>query len=184
MFEKLIAAAEAHPLLMAALIWPFVTAILTVLFKPRSAEEYAELAKNWPRLAAFWRFLGAIGLDIPKAVQSLQEFIKPRGPMLVFAMLGLVLTTTSCTPGQRAVARTVLGIIETTCIIAHQDLPDEEVAKVCGLAGPFIEPMKDVLAESRRVTAREAAFAAARQLELDTQREKAGCGGYRDGGLR
>lgn len=65
--------------------------------------------------------------------------------------------------------RTLLDLAETTCIVAHQDLPDADVAKACGLAEPFFEPMRNVLASSRQVSAKAAVDAAARQRDLDVK---------------
>lgn len=73
--------------------------------------------------------------------------------------IGISAATEGCTPGQRQVARTVLDIANTLCIVANQALPDEEVAKVCGLAGPLIAPMKEVLAGSRSASAQAVAGA-------------------------
>ncbi len=73
--------------------------------------------------------------------------------------LGLVASHVACTPGQRESARTVLDVAKTLCIIAHQALPDHEVAQVCGIAEPLFGPMRDVLAGARTASAQAVAGA-------------------------
>ncbi len=65
----------------------------------------------------------------------------------------------SCTPGQRADARTVLDITKTLCIIANQALPDTDVAKICGITAPLFDPMRDVLSGARAASAQAVAGA-------------------------
>lgn len=72
--------AAAHPELMAAIVWPVLSAVITALFKPRTPEEYAALATNWPRLAAFLQLVGALGIDPVKAVVALKKI--PKGKSL------------------------------------------------------------------------------------------------------
>lgn len=80
--DKFAAWAEAHPYLMAAVVWPFVLALLTILLKPRSREEYARIATMRP-VAFFSRFVvllqlvGALGLDPVKVVKLLQKIVSP-----------------------------------------------------------------------------------------------------------
>ena len=72
---------------------------------------------------------------------------------------GLLLAALACTPGQRQAARTALDIIQATCVIANQALGDEKVAEICGIAGPLIDPMKQILASSRTASAQAVAGA-------------------------
>lgn len=70
---------EAHPVLAGLLFtifWPLVTGIVTGLFKPRSAEEYAKIAAVSPRLAGFLRLVGAIGFDFPKMLEAVGQVIR------------------------------------------------------------------------------------------------------------
>ncbi len=60
---------QANPVLFSVVLWPFITAIFTQLFKPRTAAEYA--AMN-PRVAAVLRGIGALGIDAPKLLESLR----------------------------------------------------------------------------------------------------------------
>jgi len=67
---------------------------------------------------------------------------------LAFSILAIAMMW-SCTPGQRSIAKDALAIADTLCIIAHQELPDTDVAKACGIAGPAFGPMQKVLSEAR-----------------------------------
>lgn len=62
---------ENHPAVVAA-VWPLLTLILTALFKPRTPEQYAAMP---PRLAAFFKLLGALGLDGPNVVDAIRQGI-------------------------------------------------------------------------------------------------------------
>lgn len=63
---------EANPVLFSVVVWPLVTAIITGLFRKRTAEEYAAMP---PRVAAFMRFIGAIGFDAPKALETVRLLV-------------------------------------------------------------------------------------------------------------
>lgn len=78
--SSLFAFASAHPALMVAIVWPLLTAVLTAIFKPQTPEQYARLASKHPRLADFWRFIGAIGLDPVKAAMVLQQLFSASAP--------------------------------------------------------------------------------------------------------
>jgi hypothetical protein len=77
----------------------------------------------------------------------------------VAALLISALSLSQCTPGQREGARTALDITQTLCVIANQVLPDTSIAQICGIAGPLIDPMKDILASARTASARAASAA-------------------------
>ena len=66
----------------------------------------------------------------------------------------LVAALVACTPEQRQDAKTVLDVVKVTCIIANQALSDTEIASVCDVVGPYLSPMRDVLASARDTTAR------------------------------
>ncbi len=87
------------------------------------------------------------------------------------ALAALVAVPVACTPGQRGDAASVLDVVKTACIIAHQVLPDTDVARVCGIAGPLLGPMRDILTSAR--TASAPAVAASRT---------AACAPAKDGG--
>jgi len=73
--------------------------------------------------------------------------------------LAFGLAVAACTPAQRQGARTVLDVAQVLCVIANQALPEGDVARVCGITGPLIGPMRDVLAGARTASARAAAQA-------------------------
>lgn len=54
-----------------------------------------------------------------------------------------------CTPDQRGYARTALDVVQAACIIANSALPESKIADVCGITGPFLGPMKDLLAAQK-----------------------------------
>lgn len=66
-----------------------------------------------------------------------------------FVLIGVM----ACTPGQRQAASSALDVLETLCIISNQAMPDAKVAEICGITGPFIKPMQDILAGARHETA-------------------------------
>lgn len=87
------------------------------------------------------------------------RLIATLGCVAIVAMPALVISEGGCTPGQREAARSALDIVQVACVIAHQALPDSEVAKVCGITQPFLDPMKEVLASSRLASAQQVAAA-------------------------
>ncbi len=84
---------------------------------------------------------------------QMRDASKKAGLMLVLvgggAILAALLGAEGCTPGARQDARTAIEVAKTACIVAHQFLPDTEVAKVCDVANPLFGPMQDILASSR-----------------------------------
>lgn len=58
-----------------AIAWPIATAVLNVILRTRTPEQWVERCESHPRLAAFTRFLRATGLDPVKMVQSIGEFV-------------------------------------------------------------------------------------------------------------
>ncbi len=66
---------DRHALLMGVLgsiFWPTITGIVTALFKPKTPEQYAAMPK---RLAAFLKFVGAIGFDVPNTLEAVRQGI-------------------------------------------------------------------------------------------------------------
>ncbi len=159
----------AHP----ELVWPLLTALITLLFKPRTPGEYAAIAARWPRVAALLQLIGALGLDVPKVVEAVRKVVTgtsdppkkppPAGPsIMAFGLVVLLASQTSaCALFSPRTLRSVLDITQTACIIAHQELPESDVAKACDVADELIPPMRRVLAESRKASAEAAAKASA-----------------------
>jgi hypothetical protein len=159
--------AEAHPELVAALVWPLFTAILTWLVKPRTAAEYAAMS---PRLAAAIKLVSALGLDPVKAVEALKQIFGPKKPptgpsargakrldgIAVLCFVGILLLlvriTTGCTAaGRWHAANVVLDVLQ--CVLANEKKPDAEVVALC--AGENVSPddVRKVLAQQRAALA-------------------------------
>lgn len=68
---------EAHPVIFAVVIWPLVTGIVTSVLRKPTAEEYARMN---PRVAALRRFIAAIGLDVPKVLETIHLGVTGRSP--------------------------------------------------------------------------------------------------------
>lgn len=163
----------AHP----ELVWPLLTALITLLFKPRTPGEYAAIAARWPRVAALLQLIGALGLDVPKVVEAVGKVVTgrsdppkkppPAGPsiMLIGFVAILATQTTACSLFNAKTLRTILDVAQVTCIIAHQELGDADVAKVCDIADDLIPPMRKVLVESRKASAEAAGKASAQRCE-------------------
>lgn len=58
-----------------ALVWPVVSAILNVLLRTRTPEQWVERCEERPRLAALTRLVRSVGLDPVKMVQALGELV-------------------------------------------------------------------------------------------------------------
>jgi hypothetical protein len=58
----------------SAIVWPCFTAVLNIVLRTRTPEEWVERCERSPRLAAFTRLMRSTGLDPVKAVQALGEF--------------------------------------------------------------------------------------------------------------
>lgn len=65
-----------HSYLLIPLVWMILTALLNLLFRKKSPEEWVEYAKKKPRLAALIRLCSALGLDLSKALIHVQKFVK------------------------------------------------------------------------------------------------------------
>lgn len=55
--------------ILVAIVWPILTGIATTISRKRTAEEYAAMP---PRCAAILRFIAAIGLDVPKMLETVR----------------------------------------------------------------------------------------------------------------
>jgi len=70
---------EAHPHAQAISFW-LLLGLVTVIVKPRSAEEYARMASRRPvwlfsRLTALWVLIGSLGLDPLKTAAALGKLV-------------------------------------------------------------------------------------------------------------
>jgi len=83
--------------------------------------------------------------------------------VVALSVIGMLV---ACTAQQRQFARDVLSVISVACIIANQELPEEKVKQVCGIAEALVPAMQDVLAKSRAASAK-AASEAVSKAKLD-----------------
>ncbi len=93
----------AHPVFASLIFWPVITALVTWLFKKRTPEEFAEMAKESPRKAQFLRLIGALGIDVPKVLQVLGDIVNsvPKGMgVVLFLSAAVAFSATACKPGQ------------------------------------------------------------------------------------
>ena len=58
-----------------ALAWPVVSAVLNVILRTRTPEEWVERCEKYPRFAAFTRLVRSVGLDPVKMVKALGELV-------------------------------------------------------------------------------------------------------------
>ena len=58
-----------------ALAWPIVSAVLNVLLRTRTPEEWIERCEKYPRFAAFTRLVRSVGLDPVKMVKAIGELV-------------------------------------------------------------------------------------------------------------
>jgi len=56
-------------------LWPALSALLNIVLRARTAEQWAFMCEEMPRLAAGIRLLRALGVDPVKAVRSVQELV-------------------------------------------------------------------------------------------------------------
>ena len=57
-----------------ALWWPVVSAVVNVILRTRTPEQWVERCERHPRFAAFTRLMRSVGVDPVKMVQALGEF--------------------------------------------------------------------------------------------------------------
>ena len=58
-----------------ALAWPIVSAVLNVILRTRTPEQWIERCEKQPRLAAFTRLVRSVGLDPVKMVKAIGELV-------------------------------------------------------------------------------------------------------------
>lgn len=58
-----------------AIAWPIVSAVLNVILRTRTPEQWVERCEKYPRFAAFTRLVRSVGLDPVKMVQALGELV-------------------------------------------------------------------------------------------------------------
>jgi hypothetical protein len=60
---------------MAVIAWPLISAIMSLLFKPRTPEEFDAMG---PRMASFFRLVSALGVDPVKATEAAKGMLSPK----------------------------------------------------------------------------------------------------------
>jgi hypothetical protein len=58
-----------------AIAWPIVSAVLNVLLRTRTPEEWVERCEKYPRFAAMTRLVRSVGLDPVKMVKAIGELV-------------------------------------------------------------------------------------------------------------
>jgi hypothetical protein len=58
-----------------AIAWPIVSAVLNVLLRTRTPEEWVERCDRYPRFAALTRLVRSVGLDPVKMVKAIGELV-------------------------------------------------------------------------------------------------------------
>ena len=56
-------------------LWPALSALLNIVLRARTAEQWAVVCEEMPRLAAGIRLPRALGVDPAKAIRSVQELV-------------------------------------------------------------------------------------------------------------
>ncbi len=72
--SKLLAFYREHEALLNFLFWPLLTALLNILLKKKSAEEWERWAMSKPLGAFFVEVLRAVGLDPSKITLAFQRY--------------------------------------------------------------------------------------------------------------
>jgi hypothetical protein len=70
--HALLAWIQANPTLFTVVAWPAITAIVTAIFKPRTAAEYDKLP-HWA--ASILRIVGALGIDVPALLKGIRMLV-------------------------------------------------------------------------------------------------------------
>jgi len=80
--QELIKWASENPAVAAAVGWPVLSAIVNLLLKQHTIDEWVELAEKKPRTAALIKFFRGAGLDPRKTLAALVAFINGKADKL------------------------------------------------------------------------------------------------------
>lgn len=58
-----------------AIAWPIVSAVLNVILRTRTPEQWVERCEKYPRFAALTRLVRSVGLDPVKMVKAIGELV-------------------------------------------------------------------------------------------------------------
>lgn len=107
---------------------------------------------EWQQAAAYGVLAAGAaitGHDLLKGVPGLGK------SLVMVAVFPLALG--ACGAFGRGAARSALDVAQVACIIAQQERPDEDVAKVCDVFDDMLPHMRRILSESRKASARASA---------------------------
>lgn len=165
--------AEAHPTMSAVVVIPALTAVFNLIFKPKTPDQYAQIAAVSPRLAGFLQMMGALGVDGEKASRIFFEKIvkgppkPPRGPSsvpssyppppsvppsaaraaLVGICLSLGIATNGCSLLTKQTAKTALDAVAVACIFQSELADESALADACEVAHDLIPLIKKLIGQ-------------------------------------
>lgn len=128
---------EAHPVVTSLIILPALMAIVNFFLKPRTEEEYAEIAAESPRFASFLRLLRKLFPDPKGAYDALKGVLTRKGPPLAILLLCISagVASVGCKPAQspedaRASTRATLVMVARG-VNAAADVCLETAREIC-----------------------------------------------------
>lgn len=61
-----------------ALAWPVLSAFINAMFRMKTADEWADLCEKSPRLAGYIRLMRAMGFDVHKTFEALEQIARSK----------------------------------------------------------------------------------------------------------
>lgn len=83
---------------LSPILWPAASAILILLLRSRTPEQWVALGEKRPRVQGAIRLLRALGVDPVKAVAALQQIVTGRAPARALAVADAVRETLAPAP--------------------------------------------------------------------------------------
>jgi hypothetical protein len=71
---------------LSPILWPAASAVLVVLLRARTPEQWVALGEQRPRLQGAIRLLRALGVDPVKAIAALSQIVTGRAPARALAV--------------------------------------------------------------------------------------------------
>ena len=155
------------------LLYPLVTSVVTALFKPHTAEELAAMPA-WRRHII--EFCAATGFDTKQAIAFVKSIVQAfmggksrgfirRGPMhalsgvVAMVALAVALQVVTALQGCSLITpknvKTVLDIIDATCLVNKATLGNEEALRLCNIKDGDKAAARELLGEHRAAVSRE-----------------------------
>jgi hypothetical protein len=188
---------------------PIVGATITLIWKPRTPQQYALMATRYPtwlwmRVAAFLQLIAALFPDPIKAKKVVFKLIygdiDPIDPNTggksvpppstkkdvnlqrrIKMLAATCILLVACTK-QQLLGAGDLFLQKVMCAISHSDLPNEKIIEACAVQPGDVNRILEIVGEHRKDAALKAANEAARAVQED-RKSRAGCSGPKDGGL-